>query len=867
VPGEFGPESELIVPQSSWLQNGLSDAASKLMSSIAVRLATVVLVTGSAALVVIGGLTMLRLDVDLKEQSDALYKLSEHQLVYRLEGEAHLSRARLNARSAQLSRDLRQFALNPKLESTLAAGEPSAIADTLEWIAKSEHFDAIYFFTSDGRLASAFPNSDLARLEAAMRQTEATAPVLNVLADNKRSNPRGIASARPLPAPLLLAAGRAPTFTVADEAIEPVFDSHGNVAGALLARRIFRPTESIFKNVSGLINAGIVIMRDGQVISAAGPPNVSFPNGPPPDHALWLSRDGIYVARCIAYEAAMQICAFADRDLIARARDQLVGVNEAQTRGLMWQFLVFAAIVLVMLVSVLLVSVRRCTRGLSRLASAAVAVANGNLDAPFKASGIGEVFSLGLAFERMLANLRGSMGRIRQLAFYDTVTGLPNREKLRLDASGIIAEAKVGAFFFLDLDGFKPINDTFGHKTGDALLAKVASRLSAFVASHDRVLTEVFPLARVGGDEFAAIFPGVSSQEKAAALAEEIIALVHQPFEVGGAHMTVGASIGITLFPDDGRSYEDLLINADLAMYAAKSKGRNTYAFFTREIAEVAKERLAIESELKKAVQDEALEVYYQPQVSCHDGRIRGVEALVRWNHPRLGWLAPAKFIGVAEETGLIAEIGRFVLRTALRDIGSLIATGTELVVSVNSSALEIEDALFANSVRDIVKASAFPATCLQLEITESMAMHDPEIVSERIESLRELGVRFAIDDFGTGYSNLATLARLPFDTVKLDRSLISGIATNFEKQSIVRITLDLAKELGFDTVVEGVEMQYELRFVADAGATMAQGFLFSPAVPISDLAALVQPASLGKVARLSPPPGRPRQKRAAVGG
>jgi diguanylate cyclase (GGDEF)-like protein len=856
----------VVARNPNWFTERLRATAEKLTSSIAVRLAAVVLITGTVALGVIGALTMLRLDIGLKEQAQALDRLSEEQLAYRLDGEVQLARARLDALGAEVARDLRLIARHGDIGKALGGKGDTAIPELLRQISKSLTFDGLLAFDTEARLVGVFPAADLPEIQATLHKYGVTGRIRSLLAEADPSRPAGTANTRPVSPELLHALDRPARLTIAHEAIEPVLDNAGRTIGAMVAYRILEPTERTFERFSSLTNAGVIIRQDGQVVSAAGPKFVTFSRASSAiTRKLTTSDDGKYVARCMTSETGLQICTFTDASLVTATRDQLYRLGAEQTRSLMWQFLIFATMALMMLVCALLVSVRRSTRGLSRLASAAIAVANGNLEVPFRATGVGEVYSLGLAFERMLANLRGSMGRIRQLAFYDTVTGLPNREKLRLDAPAIINEMKTGALLFLDLDGFKAINDTFGHKTGDAVLANVASRLSAFIASRSRTKIDVFPLARVGGDEFAAILPGIASQEEAADLAAELIALVRQPFDVGGSHMMVGTSIGITLFPADGRSYEELLINADLAMYAAKSKGRNTFAFFTREIAEIAKERVEIENDLKQAVQNNALEIRYQPQISCYDGSIRGVEALVRWNHPRLGWLTPNKFIGVAEETGLIAEIGRFVLRTALRDIGSLISSGMDLIVSVNSSALEIEDALFANSVKDIVAATDFPAPRLELEITESMAMHDPATVCERIESLRELGVRFAIDDFGTGYSNLATLARLPFDTVKLDRSLISGIATNAEKQSIVRITLDLAKELGFDTVVEGVETQEEFKFVADAGATLAQGFLFSAPVPFRDLVTLLRPGSLAHRTGLFPKAAQHPRSRATA--
>jgi diguanylate cyclase (GGDEF)-like protein len=512
----------------------------------------------------------------------------------------------------------------------------------------------------------------------------------------------------------------------------------------------------------------------------------------------------------------------------------------------MRQFLASAALTLAALIVSLLIIVRHTTSGLSDLSEAARAVAGGDMDVPFSAKGVGEVRSLSLAFERMLSNLRASMGQIRTLAFYDTVTELPNREKIKLDAPATIGEAASGTLLFIDLDGFKSINDTFGHNMGDQLLRKVSKTLKRyFREAGDIYKTGKILLARVGGDEFAVIIPGIESKQQAGAIAGGAINVLRQPFSIAGSKINIGASVGITMFPADASTYEDLLVNADLAMYAAKNKGRNTCMFYTPELASSARERLTLENELKEAIRKRALSVHYQPKCDCHDGRIRGVEALVRWRHPRLGPIPADQFIKLAEETGLIADIDRFVISQAIREIGALIRDGADIVLAVNVTAGEIGDPFFIRDIVWMLKEGNYPPPQLEIEITESIAMRDPDQVCSRVAGLRQLGIRFAIDDFGAGYSNLATLARLPFDTLKLDRSLITNVANDPEKQSILRIALGLARELGFESVAEGVETLEDLKFVADEGATMGQGYVFSPAVPIEELKVLLQPRRL----------------------
>jgi diguanylate cyclase (GGDEF)-like protein len=408
----------------------------------------------------------------------------------------------------------------------------------------------------------------------------------------------------------------------------------------------------------------------------------------------------------------------------------------------------------------------------------------------------------------------------------------------------LIAASHQGALLFLDLDGFKSINDTFGHQSGDLLLKKVAERLTDLL---DAMPPRRMPplLARLGGDEFAAIIPGVGSADQAIEIAREFIDTLRSPFVLGNDYASIGVSIGITMYPADGTSYEDLLVNADLAMYSAKSSGRNTFALYATELAETVLARHALENDLTLAVREGTLSVQYQPKIGCQNGRIEGAEALVRWKHPTLGYVPPSQFVPIAEEIGLISDIDRFVLRRSLAEMGELIRGGSDVVLSVNVTATEIEDSQFIGDIVNAVREASFPPSRLEIEITESIAMRNPDLVCERITLLRQLGIRFAIDDFGAGYSNLATMARLPFDTVKLDRSLVAGVAGDAEKQTILRLAIRLAEELGFETVAEGVETTEDLNFVAEAGATMAQGYVFSRPVPLREFAALAQPSRL----------------------
>ena len=822
----------------------------KFLSSIAVRLIVIVLATGILAFAMIGGLAMLRFDLGLQKQAQALNHLSARQLSDRLDGEAQLARARIEAIGSETALRLRQLAQRADVAKAVASRNDITIKELLASVAKTSDMQRLIAFDQDGIPIGANDALDLLAINSEMRVSDLAPDLRSILKDNSRSHPRGHQSTHVMTDGLLKVFRLPARLTIAHEAFEPVFDDFGEFIGALGGFRILGRTERTLESFSSLSNAGVVIMHGNEMVSTAGP-KTKFSQMNRDNNGLIHSDDGAHVARCADHDASLKVCTFTDASVVTATSDQMFRIGATETRSLMRQFLVVAALALLMLVLALLVGVRHSTLGLSTLASAARAIAAGDIDRPFKPLGVGEIYSLGLAFEQMLANLRASMGRIQQLAFYDGVTGLANREKFRLDSMQLIEKCRSGALWFLDLDGFKAINDSLGHKTGDILLRQVSERLTAFLSEVTTAREEganKIALGRVGGDEFVMIIPKVQDHQRLGRMAKDLLECICIPFEINDSHVSVGASIGITVFPEDGTSYEELLINADLAMYAAKQRGRNTFAFFTSEISETAKTRLALEQDLKSAVRAKHLSVQYQPIISCKDGSIRGVEALARWHHAEFGNIPPERFIAIAEETGLIREIDRFVLQKAIEDIGALINTGIDAVLSVNISAAAIEDPFLVDEVEKLIVAAGFNASRLEFEITESVAMRDPDSVNKTITGLRRLGIRLAIDDFGAGYSNLATLARLPFDTIKLDRSLVSGLSADHEKQTIVRIALTLADELGFDTVVEGVESMDELKFVAKFGATYAQGYLFSMPVSVDDLSTLLQPARLGVI-------------------
>ena len=418
--------------------------------------------------------------------------------------------------------------------------------------------------------------------------------------------------------------------------------------------------------------------------------------------------------------------------------------------------------------------------------------------------------------------------QIRHLAHHDPLTGLPNR----FDLDGRLYQALAAArrdgrplaVMFLDLDRFKAINDSLGHKVGDSLLVEVAGRLR-------RALRDSDVVARLGGDEFVVVMTGITGDpaKTVAAMADKLVTQIGQPYLIEEHTLHTTPSIGVSLFPMDGDDADTLMKNADTAMYHAKAQGRNHFRFFDDGMDKAAGERLSLEISLRKALEDERFMLQYQPQVALADRRIVGVEALVRWSDPQQGLVPPGRFIPVAEETGLIGPLGLWVLRAACKEIRSLRDQGLDdLVMAINLSARQLSDGKFAHAVEQTLDEFGLPPSCLELEITESVAMHDPEAVINLLKRLRDQGVTLSIDDFGTGYSSLAYLKRLPIHRLKLDRSFVADIATDPNDAAICAATTALAHSLGLQVVAEGVETEVQLEHIRALGVDVAQGYLFS---------------------------------------
>lgn len=424
--------------------------------------------------------------------------------------------------------------------------------------------------------------------------------------------------------------------------------------------------------------------------------------------------------------------------------------------------------------------------------------------------------------------------RIRHLANHDSLTGLPNRHRFGEGLAEAVARDGELVVFFLDLDQFKNVNDTLGHHAGDELLRVAGSRLRGCVRETDLV-------ARLGGDEFAILVEGSACPpEGMEALAERILGVFSTPFDLSGYQASVGVSIGIARGGEGQVSADAILKHADVALYSAKAAGRSTYCVFEESMAAELQTRIALEAELRGALERGELEVHYQPLFDISLGQLSGFEALLRWRHPVRGMVSPAEFIPIAEETGLIIPIGDWVIRRVCNDAA---AFPKGVKVAVNISPVQFAGGALLDVVRDALLESAFPPACLELEITESVLLQDNEAVVGALHRLRGLGLRIALDDFGTKYSSLTYLRSFPFDKIKIDQSFVKDLATRTDCLAIVRSVASLAKQLGMTTTAEGVESSAQLEQVREAGCTEAQGYFFGRAEPVGKLSRWFGPA------------------------
>ncbi len=420
----------------------------------------------------------------------------------------------------------------------------------------------------------------------------------------------------------------------------------------------------------------------------------------------------------------------------------------------------------------------------------------------------------------------------------DALTGLPNRflftEQLQKEIAHSQRLQRKLAVFYIDLDRFKKINDSLGHSAGDELLLEAGERLHQCVREGDTV-------ARLGGDEFAIIVSDFDSEHHLTIIAEKTIAALAKPFIINAEENTVAASLGIAIYPQDGANIADLMRNSDIAMYRAKEKSGDQYVFFEESMNAHVIQRATIERELRRAISEQQFVLHYQPQVDPKTGIVRGVEALVRWNHPERGIVSPGYFIGIAEDTGLIAEIGHIVLVKACEQYRMWLNQGIPLeYVAVNVSVRQFLQPNFFQVVETVLQNNAIPAHCLELEITESVLMDDTEVVLKMLHQLQLLGIQLSIDDFGTGYSSMSYLEQLPFDTLKIDMSFVRKIQENGEGGTIAATIAAMAHALNKNVVAEGVETQAQLDFLREHDCELIQGYFFSRPLPAKELATFV---------------------------
>ncbi len=533
---------------------------------------------------------------------------------------------------------------------------------------------------------------------------------------------------------------------------------------------------------------------------------------------------------------------------------------------------------------------RRITAPISRLAKVAEGISSGNLEEPVRVSGSGEVRDIANIINQVIADVSSykkerdvdhqllsmkveernvqlsrrneelnravrqvtkTKNRLRQMAYYDALTSLPNRrlftEQLSLLLKLANRNSQMLALLFLDLDNFKRINDSLGHSAGDLLLREVGLRLSGCVRDSDVVAhyvdnTAKIDVSRLGGDEFTVVLNQVDKAESAALVAERLMTTLTEPMLIEGHELVVTPSIGIALAPDHAEDVEGLLRCADTAMYHAKSAGKAAFLFYDSSMEETGLERLALENDLRKAIENEELVLFYQPQVDTQTGRVVGAEALIRWQHPEQGLIPPFRFIPLAEEMGLISEMGEWTMREACNQVKRFAASGVVLPkVAVNVSALQFTPS-FSRRVKAVLEETGVDPGVLELELTEGVVMGDTSASVQALVELRDLGVSLSIDDFGTGYSSLSYLSRFPLDELKIDRSFVVDSVKSEEGASLVRAIVAMAQGLGLKLVAEGVETLEQYDFMTATGATVIQGYLFSPPVPAHELAPLLSP-------------------------
>ncbi|HLA05772.1 MAG TPA: EAL domain-containing protein, partial [Syntrophales bacterium] len=454
------------------------------------------------------------------------------------------------------------------------------------------------------------------------------------------------------------------------------------------------------------------------------------------------------------------------------------------------------------------------------------------------------IYTLGLIED--LTESKKAAEKIHLLAYYDSLTGLPNRTFHKELMMRVIDHAnrhkEIFTLLYVGLDNFQRINDTLGHSMGDLLLKAIADRLTGslrksdyIASSYEGETTEV--VSRVGGDEFIVLAPDLTQAQDAAKTAHRLLREISEPYDLSGYEVFMTASAGIALYPDDGTDVDDLLKNADTALGHAKNEGKNNYQFYSRSMNSSVLELLTLENDLHRALTRNELVLYYQPKVDAATSMVKGMEALIRWEHPERGLIPPMEFIPLAEASGLIIPIGEFVIRAACRQIKTWQAAGCQqMQIALNVSARQFDQKDFTEVIRGILLDTMVSPQCLALEITESIIMRNPEQAIQTLTELKTMGIEIAIDDFGTGYSSLSYLKRLPLDFLKMDMSFVKSLTSDPSDQAIVRATIAMAHGLNLKVIAEGVETEEQLSFLQKHGCDEIQGYFFSRPLPAEEI-------------------------------
>ncbi len=460
-----------------------------------------------------------------------------------------------------------------------------------------------------------------------------------------------------------------------------------------------------------------------------------------------------------------------------------------------------------------------------------------------------EIGELAHSLEAMSRNLQQTTEQVSYLAYRDALTGMPNRRMFKEYLKRALAHAHRYhtelALLFLDLDHFKQVNDTLGHHAGDMLLQQLSERLTECLRDEDEVSLQKSDdpdaapqdtIARLGGDEFLILLSDIRSPSDCANVSERLLKMLAKPFVINEFEFFITSSIGISVFPADGRNVETLIKNADIAMYHAKEQGRNNYQYFNESMNRTAVERMNMENALRKAIQNQELMLYYQPKVDLHSGGIQGVEALLRWQHPELGMVPPKKFISLAEDSGLIVAIGAWVINEATQQVRRWQDEGIELNMSINISSVQLHRQNMATIIKGYIEQNKCRADRLEIELTETSMVDAYENATSSLNDIRSLGVKISMDDFGTGYSSFSYLRNLPVNILKIDRSFVRDITTDHEDAAIVSAILAMAHTLNLVVVAEGVETIEQLEFLRSHNCDIVQGYLFSRPLPEPEL-------------------------------